>query len=100
MLPLLRRYLENWRILRQAVNVIGAECEDWSYERLDKDATEQPVLERSVNGKLLSFQLDRWEMNDDGDLIICIDSDGLSTLAGVKPTYHFAKRQNGAVYYP
>ena len=100
MLSLFRRYVENWRTLRQAVNVLGAECETWSYEQLDRDASEQPVLERSVDGKLLRFQLDRWQKAASGDLILCIDADGLPTLAGVKPTYQFAKRPDGSVYYP
>ena len=100
MLPLFRRYLENWRTLRKAVNVLGAECEAWSYEQLDRDASEQPLLACSVDGNQLRFQLDRWKKSADGDLILCIDADGLPTLAGVKPTYQFAKRPDGSVYYP
>jgi hypothetical protein len=32
--------------------------------------------------------------------VVSIDSYGLPTLAGVKPSYQFVKRPDGSVYYP
>ncbi len=86
--------------MREAVNEFGAECENWPYADLDRDAEEQPLLERTVNGRDVWFTIDCWEKKPNGDLVICIDADGLPTLAGVKPSYGFVKRVDGSVYYP
>jgi hypothetical protein len=48
----------------------------------------------------LQFWIDRWQKAPNGDLTICIDAKGLPTLLGVKPSYQFAKRADGSVYYP
>jgi hypothetical protein len=94
------RYMENWRALRRAVNAVGAELEQWSYEALDRDAEDQPVIHRQVRGTPLYFCVDRWSKAPNGHLTICIDAKGLPTLLGVKPSYQFAKRPDGSVYYP
>jgi hypothetical protein len=93
-------YIQNWRLLRQAVNEVGSECEKWHYEVLDRPAEWQPSLVRIIGGQQVTFTIDCWEKRPNGDLFISIDADGLSTLAGVKPTYQFAKRIDGSVYYP
>jgi hypothetical protein len=96
----LSTYRENWRILRRAVNALGSECEGWEYDRLDKAAEEQPAIERTCEGRKISFQIDCWDKKSNGDLWMCIDAFGLPTLLGVKPTYQFAKRIDGSTYYP
>jgi hypothetical protein len=48
---LYRSYVENYRRLRAAVNAVGAECEAWSYETLDRDAERQVTLERTIDGQ-------------------------------------------------
>src|SRR5262245_28627513 len=93
-------YIRNWRLLRQAVNEVGAECEKWSYDALDRPAEWQPSLVRIIGGREITFTIDCWNKRPNGDLIISVDPDGLSTLAGVKPSYQFAKRTDGTVYYP
>lgn len=93
-------YSRNWYVLRDALNDVGAECEKWSYDQLDRCAEEQPLLEREVEGATVCFTIDRWDKRPNGDLVISIDADGLLTLGGVKPSYQFAKRVDGSVYYP
>jgi hypothetical protein len=93
-------YVQNWHLLRTAVDEVGAECEKWRYDVLDRPAEMQPTLVRLINGREVTFSIDCWEKRPNGDLIISIDANGLSTLAGVKPTYQFAKRTDGTVYYP
>lgn len=93
-------YARNWYVLRDALNDVGAECENWSYEQLDRCAEEQPTLERKVEGATVHFTIDRWDKRPNGDLVISIDVGGLPTLGGVKPSYQFAKRVDGSVYYP
>ena len=94
------KYLQNWHTLRREVNAVGAELEQWPYEALDQDAEDQPVIHRHLQGTELSFHVDRWKKAASGDLTICIDVKGLPTLLGVKPSYQFAKRTDGSVYYP
>ena len=94
------RYAKNAQVLREAVNAIGAECEKWNYDELDRAAEEQPLMERPIDGGTAQFNIDCWEKKRNGDLFICIDADGLPTLMGVKPSYVFAKRIDGTVYYP
>jgi hypothetical protein len=93
-------YVRNWRLLREAVNEVGAECEKWPYDVLDRPAEWQPTLIRIIAGRQVSFTVDCREKKPSGDLVISIDADGLRTLAGVKPSYQFAKRRDGTVYYP
>jgi hypothetical protein len=93
-------YVRNWRKLRQVVNEVGAECEQWTYAELDRPAEQQPLVERTIAGRQVSFTIDCWDKRPNGDLIISIDAHGLPTLAGVKPAYQFAKRVDGSVYYP
>jgi hypothetical protein len=96
----LSRFSDNWRALRQAVNTVGAEVEQWSYEALDRDAENQPVIRRILGGDELEFWTDRWRKAPNNDLTICIDAKGLPTWLGVKPSYQFAKRPDGSIYYP
>ena len=93
-------YVQNWRLLRRAVDEVGAECEKWPYDVLDRPAEWQPSLVRIIDGRQATFTIDCWEKKVNGDLIISIDANGLPTLAGVKPSYQFAKRADGTVYYP
>jgi hypothetical protein len=96
----LARYQDNWRTLRQAVHAVGAELEQWPYDALDRNAEDQPVIRRQHGEAELQFWIDRWQKAPNGDLTICIDAKGLPTLLGVKPSYQFAKRADGSVYYP
>jgi hypothetical protein len=93
-------YVRNWRLLRRAINEVGAECEAWRYEVLDRPAQMQPTLVRIIDGREATFTIDCWEKKPNGDLIVSIDAEGLATLGGVKPSYQFAKRADGSVYYP
>lgn len=99
-LTFFQTYIHNWRLLRAAVNAVGAECENWPYEKLDREAEEQGPVERMIDDRSVTFTIDRWEKKSNGDLIISIDADGLPTIAGVKPSYQFVKRVDGTVYYP
>jgi hypothetical protein len=93
-------YTRNWQLLRQAVDEVGAECEKWPYEVLDQPAEHQPMLVRNLDDNEVTFTIDCWEKRLNGDLVISIDARGLATLAGMKPSYQFAKRPDGSVYYP
>ena len=95
----LSRYKDNWRTLRQAVNAVGPEIEQCSYQALDRDAEDQTVIRRQLGGTELQFWIDRWQKAPNGDLTICIDAKGLPTFLGVKPSYQFAKRPDGSIYY-
>lgn len=97
---LIPKYRRNWQLLRHAVNEVGADCEQWSYDELDKAAEEQPFIEQPIEGGTAKFNIDCWEKKPNGDLLICVDAEGLPTFMGIKPSYVFAKRPDGSVYYP
>jgi hypothetical protein len=99
-LQFIKHYRSNWRILRQAVNEFGKACEKWSYEELDRDASEIPATEQILNGAKLEFGIERWDKKENGDLRISVTVGGLPTLLGAKPAYEFAKRRDGSIYYP
>lgn len=96
----LERYRSHWRLLRVETDRVGAEVEQWSYEQLDRDAEDQPLIERQLETAKVTFQIDRYDRLPNQDLCICIDAKStLPTWLGIKPSYRFFKRQDGSVYY-
>lgn len=96
----LDRYRSHWRLLRVETDRIGAEVEHWSYEQLDRDAEDQPLIERQFGAVQVIFQIERCDRLSNQDLCICIDAkSALPTWFGIKPSYRFYKRRDGSVYY-
>lgn len=42
----LERYRLHWRLLKVETERVGAAVEQWSYEQLDRDAEDQPLIEQ------------------------------------------------------
>ncbi|QKD81382.1 hypothetical protein HPC62_03595 [Thermoleptolyngbya sichuanensis A183] len=96
----LDRYRLHWRLLRAEINRVGAEVEQWSYEQLDRDAEDQPPIERQVEAVPVVLQVDRCDRLQNQNLCICINAKSkLLTWFGIKPPYRFFKRRDGSVYY-
>jgi hypothetical protein len=97
---LVNRYRDNWKLLREESNRVGAEVEHWPYEKLHRPAEEHPPIERMVAGVSARFQVDCYNVLAGGELAICVDAHGgPSTFLGIKPSYHFFKRRDGSVHY-
>ena len=98
LVPQTQKLQENYAILQTEVNKIGKVYEQKSYEELLLPA-EQNSTEIKVGDRTLYFSAEAYNIKSDGALCFCIDADGLSTLWGIKPSYHFYKRCDGSVYY-
>jgi len=95
----LQRLRENRAVLRREVNAVGAEFEAKPYEELKEIPNEGPPVTRVVEGREVWFSAEVYGIKPNGDLEVCIDAGGLPMLLGIKPSYHFFKRPDGAVYY-
>jgi hypothetical protein len=89
----------NYEILQQEVDKIGREYEQKSYEEL-LGKTEPTILTvTTAAGVKLTFVAEAYHLQKDGTICYCIDTDGLPTILGIKPSYNFYKRPDGSVYY-
>ncbi len=43
--------------------------------------------------------MDAYHVQKNGTVAVSIDADGLPTILGIKPSYHFYKRPGGSIYY-
>lgn len=89
----------NYDILRQAVDNIGREYEQKSYEELLNHEKSKMLTVTTAAGLTLTFVAEAYHLQKDGTICFCIDADGLPTLFGIKPSYNFYKRPDGSVYY-
>ncbi|GBF79648.1 hypothetical protein [Aphanothece sacrum] len=88
----------NYQLLKQAVETVGKEFEQKSYLELLQPAEELFTV-KMFEEHYLTFSGEAYHLKKDGTICFCLDVDGLPTLFGIKPSYHFYKRRDGSVYY-
>lgn len=89
---------QNYEILQQEVQKLGLEYERKSYEELLRPAEDHFTV-KIIDAREITFSAEAYDRLKDGTICFCIDADGLPTLWGIKPSYHFYKRPDGSVYY-
>ena len=88
---------KNYTIMERAVEKIGKKYEQKSYEEL-LYCSEESVLKLAENQTITCYA-EAYHVQKNGTICFCIDADGLPTIFGIKPSYHFYKRINGSVYW-
>ena len=89
----------NQQFLRRVAADVGKEIEGWTYEKLSRPA-EEISFTRVIDNIPISFSVESYEKNKDGDLHICVDVDArLPTLSIISPSYVFWKKTDETVYY-
>lgn len=103
MLSYFKQLKSNYSLLRKAVNVIGEEFEAKSVEDLNKLLDNEHAahsFSREFEGVSLDFDFQDWGPDKKtGCPGFSVNVYGLPTLLGVKPGYHFYKREDGTVFY-
>lgn len=89
---------QNYAILRREVDRLGKEYEQKSYEEL-LDPAESTEIIRIVDNQKLNFSAEVYHLKKDGTLCFSLDADGLPTMFGIKPSYHFYKRPDNSIFY-
>lgn len=98
-MSILSKNKKNAEIHRFISNRIGKEYESKSYDELSMldETIEHEIFE---NGIRVIYYAGLYNKKENGDLHISIDFHSeLPTFLGIKPTYQFKKRPDGAVYY-
>ena len=88
----------NYQTLQQEVDKVGKAYEKKSYKELLQCAEECVVVEIADDLKI-SCSAEAYHVQKDGTICLCIDADGLPTMFGIKPSYHFYKCPDGSVHY-
>jgi hypothetical protein len=90
----------NLLLLRSIADTVGKEIESWNYQKLSKPS-EDLSFSRQIDGIHVTFSLEAYEVNENGDIHICIDVDSkIPTFPYIKrPSYVFWKQRDGSVYY-
>jgi hypothetical protein len=96
--PWSQQLRQNYEILQREVQKLGLEYEQKSYEELLRPA-EENFRVKMIDDRQITFSAEAYDRLKDGTISFCIDVDGLPTLWGIKPSYHFYKRPDGSVYY-
>ena len=113
----------NYEILKREVEKVGREYEKKSYQELLRPAEQNFTIRmiaislrepaklttrnestslaqgEALRDRKIYFNAEAYHVKPDGTLCFCIDADGLPTIFGVKPSYHFYKRPDNSVYY-
>ncbi len=89
---------ENYQILWQEVEKFGKEYERKSYTEI-LSSPAKTIIINLPEDQPISFSIDAYHVEKNGTIAVCIDADGLPTLLGIKPSYHFYKRPDGSIYY-
>jgi hypothetical protein len=93
------RRKSNQLFLRRVAAEVGKEIGGWTYEKLSRPA-EEISFTRVIDNIPISFSVESYEKNKDGDLHVCLDVDAkLPTLSITLPSYVFWKKADGGVYY-
>lgn len=73
----------------------------WEFTSVDPETGELPLdaFEVMIGDRKIYFSAEAYNIKPDGTLCFCIDAEGLPTLLGIKPSYHFYKRPDNSVYY-
>ncbi len=89
---------KNYKILKSEVEKLGKYYEQKSYEELLSPAEKNEIIQ-IVNNQKLYFSGEAYQITKDGTLCFSLDADGLPTMLGIKPSYHFYKKPDQSVYY-
>ncbi|WP_107668179.1 hypothetical protein [Cyanothece sp. BG0011] len=89
---------ENYQILWQEAEKIGKEYEQKSYTEILSSSAKTVIINLSEEQQI-SCSIDAYHVEKNGTIAVCIDVDGLPTLLGIKPSYHFYKRPDGSIDY-
>ncbi|MEL4897442.1 hypothetical protein [Crocosphaera sp. Alani8] len=89
---------ENYQILWQEAEKIGREYEKRSYQEILSSEAKTVIINLSDDQKI-TFSMDAYHIKKNGTVAVSIDADGLPTILGIKPSYHFYKKSDGSVYY-
>jgi hypothetical protein len=93
------RWIDNWRALRRAADLIGREFEAKSYAELCGPA-DNSCGERTIDGLAVEWSAYLIEVRPDGEAFFCVDVRApLRTWFGAKPSYQFVKRPDGSIHY-
>ncbi|EAZ89664.1 hypothetical protein [Crocosphaera chwakensis] len=89
---------ENYQILWQEAEKIGKEYEQKSYREILSSPAKTVIINLYEDQQISCF-IDAYHVEKNGTIAVCIDADGLPTLLGIKPSYHFYKRPDGSIDY-
>ncbi|MGB5596183.1 MAG: hypothetical protein WBM32_00475 [Crocosphaera sp.] len=87
----------SYQFLQQEVEKFGKVYEQKSYEEILYSEA-KTVIVKSEKGEI-SCSIEAYHIQKNGTIAVSIDADGLPTIFGIKPSYHFYKRPDGLVYY-
>lgn len=96
--PQSQELYRNYEILERELQKVGQEYEQKSYQELLSPA-EDNSTKVMIGDRKIYFSAEAYNIKPDGTLCFCIDAEGLPTLLGIKPSYHFYKRPDNSVYY-
>ena len=77
---------------------IVREYEKRSYQEILSSEAKTVIINLSDDQKI-TFSMDAYHIKKNGTVAVSIDADGLPTILGIKPSYHFYKKSDGSVYY-
>ncbi len=89
---------ENYQILWQEVEKIGKEYEQKSYNKI-LSSPAKTIIINLYEDQQISCSIDAYHVQKNGTVAVSIDADGLPTILGIKPSYHFYKKPDGSIYY-
>ena len=89
---------QNYQTLWQELEKIGKDYEQKSYTEILSSPAKTIIINLSEDQQI-SFSIDAYHVQKNGTLEVSIDADGLPTMLGIKPSYHFYKKPDGSIYY-
>lgn len=92
------RLQENYQILWREAEKIGKAYEQKSYHEILSSPAKTVIMNLSEDQQI-SCSIDAYHVQKNGTVEVSIDADGLPTILGIKPSYHFYKKPDGSIYY-
>ncbi|MDJ0844151.1 hypothetical protein [Crocosphaera sp.] len=89
---------ENYQILWREAEKIGQEYEQKSYMEILSSPAKTIIINLSEEQQI-SCSINAYHVQKNGTVEVSIDADGLPTILGIKPSYHFYKKPDGSIYY-
>lgn len=89
---------ENYQILWRESEKIGQEYEQKSYMEILSSPAKTIIINLSEEQQI-SCSIDAYHVQKNGTVEVSIDANGLPTIFGIKPSYHFYKKPDGSIYY-
>lgn len=95
------RLENNYQLLKSTLEAEAEKIEKRSHAELHSSAAEELSYVIIIDGHECHLSFEAIGSLPNGDLEICIDIDSheMPTKFGIKPSWHFFKRQDGSVYY-